>query len=88
MPDFHFFRVTTLMNLDRVDDAIAEAQKEASVIGADAEILSLLATFHQQKFVFVLERQVKQEIPRVGECWLVCLWRFYQLQPNEEVGER
>ncbi len=85
VPDFHFFRAMSLMNLDRLDDAITEAQKEAAVIGPDAEVLSLLATLYQQKFVLVLDRQIKQQVPRIGECWLVCLWRFYQLQPNDEV---
>jgi tetratricopeptide (TPR) repeat protein len=85
VPDFHFFRATNLMNLNRLDEAIAEAQMEAAVVGPDSEVLGLLSTLYQMKFQSVLQNHMTQDVPRIGECWLVCLWRFYQLQPSEEI---
>jgi len=85
VPDFHFFRATNLMNLKRLDEAIAEAQMEAAVIGPDTEVLGLLSTLYQMKFQFVVQRHMTQDVPKIGECWLVCMWRFYQVQPSEQV---
>ena len=85
VPDFHFFRANALKDLDRLDEAIVEAQKEVAVIGPDQEVLALLATLYQTKFVAVQEAGLTNDIPRIGECWLVSLWRFIQFQDDEEV---
>jgi tetratricopeptide (TPR) repeat protein len=90
VPDFHFLRATSLMERWRkekqaadLDEAIAEAQREAAIVGGDQEVTSLLSNLYMMKFDGTQQGGDPNEIARVGECMLVCLMRMVEFEENE-----